>query len=147
MTRKCFLIWVAGLWMGSSWVLAETTARPNVLVRAVASTEANFPYKVTVNVELENRGQAASPEGTVSVLMSPQGARGSRPKSDVPTMWDPMNETQPVPALQPGERKTIPIDTQYFSSSAFRGRTGSFKARNVDPTGVDVTVNFSVTLK
>lgn len=147
MTRRAFVTIAGGLLIGGWVASAQPTARPNLLVLAAATTETNFPYKVTVNVDVENRGQAPSTDGNVQLVLKPQGAQGNRPKSDVPTMWDPVSEMKPVPALQPGEKKTVSFETQYYSGSSFKNRSGSFKARNVDPTGVEVTVTIQATLK
>lgn len=133
------LVGLTGAW----WAQAQTAPRANLLVMATASTPRDFPYQVTVEVVAENRGQAASPEGQLELTLRPQAPRSSRPKSDVPTMWDPVVEAQPLPALQPGEKKVFTFNTPYQSRNSFKSARGSFKANNIEATQADVTVQMS----
>ena len=96
---------------------------------------------------MENRGQADSKDANLELLLKPQGALGSRPKSDVPTMFDPVSQAQPLPALKPGEKKTFSFSTPYQANSSFKNRTGSFKANNVDPTGGDTTISMTTAIR
>ncbi len=127
--------------------LAQGAGRANVAVLASASTETQFPFKVSVEVQLENRGSAASQPGQLELILTPQVAAGAKPKSDVPTMWDALVQSQPVPALQPGESKTLTFTTHYQSRAAFRNQRSSFRCNNVDPARQDISVKVQANLK
>ena len=127
--------------------LAQTGARPNVLVLSSASTESQFPFKVSVQVQVENRGGAASQPGKLELVLTPQVSAGSKPKSDVPTMWDPLVQDQEVPALQPGESKVLTFTSHFQARSAFKNQRSSFRCNNVDPAGQDISVRIQANLK
>ena len=128
-----------------SWLaLAQPDAPPLLQTSGSASTSLNSPYAISLEVIVENRGKGPSKDGMVEVTMKPQGAMGSRPKSSVPTMFDPLTDSQPLPALQPGEKKSFTFKTPYYCNSSFKNVRGSFKTSNIDPTGSDVSVGLTI---
>lgn len=139
MNRRGLILFVAVTLLGG-YVGAQVQPKANVLLQATASTPSNFPYRIGVEVVAENRGQAASEAGKLELTLRPQVSRGSRPKSDVPTMWDPVVESQDLPALQPGERKVFTFETPFQARNSFKNARSSFKANNIDATQADVSV-------
>lgn len=148
MQRRLFLPLLGVAVLGGWLAQAQPTPRPNLFVTASASTPQNkTPYTISVEVTVENRGQADSPAGNLELLLKPAGTSANKPKSDVPTMADPVSQAQPLPPLKPGEKKVVTFGTPYSANSAFRNRTGSFKANNIDPTGGDTTVTMTATVR
>lgn len=143
MNRRGLLMALAATVLGG-YVWAQGQPKANLLLQATASTPSAFPYRITVEVVAENRGQAASEAGSVELTLKPQVSRGSKPKSDVPTMWDPVSESQPLPALQPGERKVLTFETPFQARNSFKNARSSFKANNIDATQADVSVQMSL---
>ncbi|MBS2035894.1 hypothetical protein JST97_12975 [bacterium] len=135
---------LAGGWLAQ----AQPSPRPNLFVSAAASTpQDRTPYTISVDVTVENRGQADSPAGNLELVLKPAGSSANKPKSDGPTMWDPVVEAQPIEPLKPGAKKVIHFSTPYSANSAFKNRTGSFKCNNIEATGGDVTVTMTATIK
>jgi hypothetical protein len=148
MNRRLVLSLIGAAMVGGWWAQAQPAPRPNLFVTAAASTPQNkTPYTISVEVTVENRGQADSPAGDLELVLKPSGSSANKPKSNVPTMWDPVNQSQPVPALKPGEKKVVTFSTPYSANSAFKNRTGSFKANNIEPTGGDTTVTMSTNVR
>lgn len=148
MNRRNLFTAVGVALMGGWLAQAQPTPRPNLTVQASASTPQNkTPYTISLDITVENRGQADSPDSTLQVVLKPQGSSSNRPKSDVPTMFDPVTLSERVPALKPGEKKVFNLQTPYSANSAFRNRTGSFKANNVDPTGGDTTISVTTSVR
>lgn len=139
MNRRGLIVLLAVSLLGG-YVGAQGQPKANLLLQATASTPPDFPFKVTVEVVAENRGQAPSEAGDLQLTLRPQVSRGSKPKSDVPTMWDPVTESQPLPALQPGERKVLTFETPFQARNSFKNARSSFKANNIDATQADVSV-------
>ncbi|MFN8609081.1 MAG: hypothetical protein U0931_16215 [Vulcanimicrobiota bacterium] len=135
---------LAGAWLAQ----AQPAPRPNLFVSAAASTpQDRTPYRISVDVTVENRGQADAPAGNLELVLKPSGSSASKPKSDTPTMWDPVVQAQPIEALKPGAKKVIHFETPYSANSAFKNRSGSFKCNNIDATGGDVTVTMTTAVK
>ncbi|MBX3169404.1 MAG: hypothetical protein KF760_18535 [Candidatus Eremiobacteraeota bacterium] len=148
MKRRLFLPLIGVALLGGWLAQAQPTPRPNLFITASASTpQSRTPYTISVEVTVENRGQADSTAGNLELVLKPSGSSANKPKSDVPTMWDPFSQAEPLPALKPGEKKVVNFGTPYAANSAFRNRTGSFKANNIDPTGGDTTVTMTVTVR
>lgn len=148
MNRRLFLPLLGVALVGGLLAQAQPTPRANVFITASASTPQNqTPYRITVEVTVENRGQADSTAGNLELVLKPAGTSANKPKSNVPTMFDPLSQAQPLPVLKPGEKKVLTFGTPYVANSAFRNRTGSFKAHNIDPTGGDTTVTMTVTAR
>ena len=147
MNRRSLFTVVGLALVGAGLVQAQPTPRPNLFVSAAASTPRDAPFVITVDVTVENRGQADSKEANLELLFKPQAAMGSKPKSDVPTMFDPVTQAQPLPALKPGEKKSFSFRTNYQANSSFKNRSGSFKANNIDPTGGDPTIQLTATIR
>lgn len=147
MKRRLFFPLIAAALAGAL-AQAQPGPRPNVFITASASTAQNrTPYTVSVEVTVENRGQAESPAGNLELVLKPQVSSANKPKSDTATMWDPVNQGQPLAPLKPGEKKVITFNTPYSANSAFRNRTGSFKCNNIDPTGGDTTITITATFR
>ncbi len=148
MNRRLVLTLIGAATMGGWWAQAQPAARPNLFVTASASTPQNAtPYTISVEVTVENRGQAESPAANLELVLKPAGTSANKPKSNVPTMWDPVTDGQAVPALKPGEKKVFSFRTPYSANSSFKNRTGSFKANNIDATGGDTTVSITATVR
>lgn len=148
MKRRLLFPLIAVALTGAWLAQAQPTPRPNLFITASASTPQNrTPYTISVEVTVENRGQADSAAGNLELILKPQGSAANKPKSDTATMWDPVNQAQPMTALKPGEKKVVQFSTPYSANSAFRNRSGSFKCNNIDPTGGDTTVTMTATLK
>ena len=148
MKRRLFFPLIAAALAGAWLAQAQPAPRANVFITAAASTPQNkTPYTISVEVTVENRGQADSNAGNLELILKPQGSTANKPTSSVPTMWDPVSQSQPLPVLKPGEKKVLQFGTPYASSSSFRNRSGSFKVSNIDPTGGDVTVTMTATLR
>ncbi len=147
MNRRLFLPLLGVALLGGLLAQAQPTPRANLFITASASTPKDAPYSISVEVTVENRGQADSPAGNLELVLKPAGSSAGKPKSDVPTMTDPVSQAQPLPPLKPGEKKMFSFGTPYSASSSFRNRTGSFKANNIGPTGSDTTVTMTVTAR
>lgn len=134
---------------GGMLAQAQPGGRPNLFVSASASTpQDRTPYTISVDVTVENRGQADGPAGSLELTLKPSGSAANKPKGDgSPTMWDPVVQSQPLEALKPGTKKVIHFNTPYSANSAFKNRSGSFKCNNIDATGGDVTVTMSAAVK
>jgi len=140
MKRRFLILALAGAVLG----LARAQ-QPYLFTQCVTSTTPNPAYEVSVEVTVENRGKEPSKPAKLELVMTPR-VPGGRPKSTEPTMWDPAKETQDLPELKPGERKSFTFKTRYAASSAYKNARGSFKVSNIDPTG-DVQVTPTVTIK
>jgi hypothetical protein len=140
------LLWTA---LASGWLAqAQPVARPNLFISAAASTpQDRTPYTISVDVTVENRGQAEAPAGSLELTLKPAGSSANKPKSTAPTMWDPVVQAQPIESLKPGAKKLIHFNTPYSANGSFKNRSGSFKCNNIDPTGGDVTVTMTATIK
>ncbi|MBT9582453.1 hypothetical protein IV102_03820 [bacterium] len=141
MNRRSLLTLITTAWLGAGMALAQ---EPYLYVQSAASTTTGGSYAVSVEVTVENRGKVASKESIVELVLKPQG---KGPKSSVPTMWDPDTQTQDLPVLQPGERKSFKFQTPYLSKNTFKNVRGSFKVNNIDATGSDVSVGSTVNIK
>lgn len=141
MKRRFLILSLAGALLGIA-----RAQQPYLFTQCSTSTTPTPAYAVSVEVTVENRGKEPSKPGKVELVMTPR-APGGRPKSNVPTMWDPSTESQDLPELKPGERKSFLFKTPYYASSAYKNSRGSFKVSNVDPTGVDVQVTPTVHIK
>ena len=127
---------------------AQTAPRAYVSATAAASTPPDGPpFPISVDVTVENRGQADSAPGSLELVLKPVVSSANKPKSDTLTMWDPISQTQTVSALKPGEKKVFHFTTNYQCNAAFKNRTGSFKATNIAAAGADVTVTMAATVK
>lgn len=146
MRHRLFTYLVAGLFLVCA--AQAQTARPYLFATAAASTPPDGPpFPISVDVTLENRGQADSAPGNLELVMKPLVSSASKPKSETVTMWDPVSQSQPISALKPGEKKLLHFTTSYQCNAAFKNRTGSFKATNIAAAGADVTVTMTTTVK
>ncbi|ODT57971.1 hypothetical protein ABS71_19190 [bacterium SCN 62-11] len=144
--RLSILLWA--VLIVSNVGLAQPAARPYISATAAASTPPDGPpYPISIDVTVENRGQAESAPSSLELVTKPSVTAANKPKSDTLTMWDPISQTQPIGALKPGERKVLHFTTIYQCNAAFKNRTGSFKATNIAAAGADVTVNTTVIVK
>ena len=141
MNRRSLLTLITAAWLGAGMAMAQ---EPYLNVQCAASTTTGGVYAVSVEVTVENRGKVASKESIVELVLKPQG---KGPKSSVPTMWDPETQTQDLPVLQPGERKSFMFKTPYLSKNTFKNVRGSFKVNNIEATGGDVSVGSTVNIK
>lgn len=114
---------------------------------ATASTENRFPYAVSVDVLVENKGKVASAPATIELTLTPEVSAGSKPRSDVPTMYDALVQTQELPALEVGESKVLNFTSHFQATRAFSRVRGNFKSSNIDPTGAPVSVRISTRIK
>lgn len=104
---------------------AQPAARAYLVAVAAASTPPDGPpFPISVDVTVENRGQAESASGNLELVLKPAVSSASKPKGDTPTMWDPVSQSQPLSALKPGERKVFHFTTSYQCNAAFKNRTG-----------------------
>lgn len=120
---------------------------PLLHLTATASTESRFPYAVSVDVLVENKGKVASTAATVELTLTPEVSAGSKPRSDVPTMYDALIQTQELPALEVGESKVLNFTSHFQAARAFSRIRGSFKSSNIDPTGAPISVRISTRIK
>ena len=144
MKRRSLLMLLTTACLG--WGAIAQAQQPYMFTQCSASTSSGGIYAVSVEVTVENRGKVPNKEGKVELVLTPHAPIG-RPKSDVPTMWDPVTDSQDLPVLQPGERKTYTFKTPYTCQNSFKNSRGSFKVSNVDPTGSDVSVTPKVNIK
>ncbi|MFN8611478.1 MAG: hypothetical protein U0931_28285 [Vulcanimicrobiota bacterium] len=117
-------------------------------VTASALTPSSGPFPVRISIVVVNYTRQPTPEGTVLLKMTPRIPYGTRPKSEGPHIWDPMEVKEEVPALQPGQVHKLVVPTPYFSATQQIDRRSSFPANNLGPTITTITqVDFQVSVE
>ena len=108
-----------------------------------AFTKGDTVRLVMFEVMVHNRGKEVSPPSSLLVTCTP---RVSKDQAKPGTIKGENILKTPIPAMEPGERKKVTVESPYTSRNSFRGQRSTFRAFNVDPTR-EVTVQFKASIK
>ena len=112
-------------------------------VTASALTPNSGPFPIRISIVVVNYTRQPTPEGMLTLEMTPRIPYDTRPKTAGPHIWDPVVVEEAVPVLQPGETHKLVVPTPYFAATQQIDRRTSFQANNLGPTITTLTqVNF-----